>query len=75
MTFGEYLKQLMDSKGYTLKSLAQTLEISEVGLRNYLNDTFVPTSAKIGKIANLLDVDFDMLYSLAETQRLKNKNK
>ena len=66
------IKDLMDSKGITLKNLATLCHISEMTIRRILTTSYNPTIDTIEKIAEALEVD---VVNILEKERICRANK
>lgn len=56
------LKEILASRGITLKEFSQRSGISQSNLSNYLNGNISPTLDTLKKIASFLDIDVVELF-------------
>lgn len=56
------LKEILASRGITLKEFAQTSGISQSNLSNYLNGNISPTLDTLKRIANHLEIEVVELF-------------
>jgi len=61
MTFGERLKALRNSSGYTLKSISEKMDIPISTISNYEQDFRRPDFETLRKLADFFDVSIDYL--------------
>lgn len=76
--FGERLRRLRESKGYSLRELADRIPMSHGGLGNYERGVRVPDREAIEAIARALEVPVEELESAlfeAQVQALLRANR
>ena len=62
--FGEYIRNLRKEKGLLLKDLAAKSGVTTVQLTNIEKGRCIPLSQTLAKIADGLEIDFDVLYNI-----------
>lgn len=70
--FGENLKRLRKSKGFTQQQLAEKAEMDEKHLSRIENGKFFPTHATLNKILTALNVSFDEVGYNLEFVKIKH---
>ena len=66
MTFGERLSMLRKERGYTQKTFAQELDVSERCIRAYENGTRHPDFQGLIALADYFDVSLDYLVGRSD---------
>ena len=66
--FRTRLRQLMDSNGYNMSTLAENTNINVTSVSRYLSGKFVPDLIAIRRIADHFDVTIDWLVGRAQTK-------
>lgn len=66
MKFGDLIKYLRESKGFTQQQLADKAEISRSVLSQYENNLVDPTAYVVKKLAIILEVSADYLLGLTD---------
>src|SRR3954454_23723420 len=64
-TLGDTIREARIAKGPSLRDLAKALEITPSYLSDIENDRRVPSEDVLGRIANLLGLDYDLLMAQA----------
>lgn len=77
-SYGEKIKQLRKSKGYSLKELGKILGLSDTGLMKIENGVTQNVSIEVGKkLSEVFNIPFYELFDLKdridEIEKLKNK--
>lgn len=69
MTFGEKLKQLRKSKGYSQEQLAKMLHMGRSAISMYESDQREPNFETLEAIADIFNVDMDTLASSKQNDK------
>lgn len=71
-TFGQRLKLLREQKNYTLRELADEMNISYSALGNYERNVREPSFVTIERLANFFDVDAGYLLGINNCKKAAN---
>ena len=66
MSIGERIAELRKEKGFTRKTFAEYLDISQFTLRNYENDVHEPGHSFILQVARTFNVSTDYILGLTD---------
>lgn len=61
-TIGSILKARRIEKGINIKTLSTLTGISVVMISKYENSKYLPSAKMLGKLCNVLELDYDALY-------------
>ncbi len=64
--FGDFLKQLRESRGQSVRGLSKITGITKAEIRNIEKGIFIPRPQTLLKLSRGLNEDYEVLFEMAE---------